>query len=207
MAELSPKTRSWIRAAVDYGGLVAFLAGFLITRNVVQATWWLVAGSAAALALGFIAERRVAPMPLIAGGAALIFGALTLVFKDPSFIKMKPTVMNLAFAAALLIGLLLGKNPLKMLMGEALVMSRAVWRTFTLRYGLFFLTLAIVNEVVWRTQPDGVWVLFRFPGLLLITLAFSLTQTPLIMRGMKEAEAEGGPPVEPEDVKPPHLVE
>jgi intracellular septation protein len=209
MAELSPKTRAWVRGAVDYGGLVAFLAGFLISRAMgvpqplVAATWWLVGGSAIALLIGFVAERRIAPMPLIAGGAALVFGTLTLIFNDPVFIKMKPTIMNITFGVALLGGLLAGKNPLKLLMGDALVMSRRAWRVFTLRYGIFFLVLAALNEAVWRTQPDEVWVLFRFPGLLVLTLVFSLAQTPLIMKGMKEAEAEGGPHVEPEDIKPP----
>jgi len=102
---LSPKTRSYIRAAVDYGGLAVFLIAYLIGRDLVQATWWLVVGSAAALVLGFAVERRVAPMPLIAGGAALLFGTLTLVFHDPRFIKVKPTIMNLLFGLVLLGGL------------------------------------------------------------------------------------------------------
>ncbi len=190
MANLSPKVKTWVRAAVDYGGLVAFLIGFLVTRNVVLATWWLVGGSAIALILGFAAERRVAPMPLVAGGAALIFGTLTLIFHDPRFIKMKPTFMNIAFASFLLGGALLKRNPLKAFMGEALVMTDKAWRSLTWRYGAFFLFVAVLNEVVWRTQADGVWVIFRFPGLLLLTLAFSLSQTPLIMRGMKEAEGQ-----------------
>jgi intracellular septation protein len=195
---LSPKARSQVRAAVDYGGLVVFLIGYLITRDLVQATWWLVAGSAAALVLGFAVERRVAPMPLIAGGAALLFGALTLVFHDPRFIKVKPTVMNLLFGLVLLGGLALKRNPLRMLMGEALNMSENVWKTFTLRYGIFFLCVAVLNEIVWRTQPDGVWVFFRFPGLILLTLAFSLSQTPLIMRGMKEVAPETPAQADPE---------
>lgn len=187
---LSPKTRSYIRAAVDYGGLAVFLIAYLIGRDLVQATWWLVVGSAAALVLGFAVERRVAPMPLIAGGAALLFGTLTLVFHDPRFIKVKPTIMNLLFGLVLLGGLALKRNPLRLLMGDALHMSEGVWKMFTLRYGIFFLCVAVLNEIVWRTQPDGIWVMFRFPGLILLTLAFSLSQTPLIMRGMKEAEVE-----------------
>lgn len=187
---LSPKTRSYIRAAVDYGGLAVFLIAYLIGRDLVQATWWLVVGSAAALVLGFAVERRVAPMPLIAGGAALLFGTLTLVFHDPRFIKVKPTIMNLLFGLILLGGLALKRNPLRLLMGDALHMSEGVWKMFTLRYGIFFLCVAVLNEIVWRTQPDGIWVVFRFPGLILLTLAFSLSQTPLIMRGLKEAEAE-----------------
>jgi intracellular septation protein len=187
---LSPKTRSQVRAAVDYGGLAVFLIAYVISRDLVQATWWLVAGSAAALVLGFAIERRVAPMPLIAGGAALLFGSLTLVFQDPRFIKIKPTIMNLLFGLVLLGGLALKRNPLRLLMGEALHMSEAVWKVFTLRYGIFFLCVAVLNEFVWRTQPDGIWVVFRFPGLILLTLAFSLSQTPLIMRGMREVEPE-----------------
>jgi intracellular septation protein len=190
LANLSPKVRTWVRAAVDYGGLVVFLIGFLVTRDVVQATWWLVAGSAAGLILGFAVERRVAPMPLLAGAAALIFGGLTLIFHDDRFIKMKPTFVNLAFAVFLLGGTVLRRNPLKLLMGEALRMSDGAWRTLTWRYGLYFLCIAVLNEVVWRNVPNGVWVFFRFPGLLLLALAFSLTQTPLIMRGMKQAEDE-----------------
>lgn len=198
---LSPKTRSYIRAAVDYGGLAVFLIAYLIGRDLVQATWWLVVGSAAALVLGFAVERRVAPMPLIAGGAALLFGTLTLVFHDPRFIKVKPTIMNLLFGLVLLGGLALKRNPLRLLMGDALHMSEGVWKMFTLRYGIFFLCVAVLNEIVWRTQPDGIWVVFRFPGLILLTLAFSLSQTPLIMRGMKEAEAEAEAEAQPEGPK------
>ena len=188
MAEISPSTRRLVRGVVDYGGLVVFLVGFLVTHDVVKATWWLVAGSAAALVLGFVVERRIAPMPLLAGGAALFFGALTLIFHDDRFIKMKPTFMNLAFAAFLLGGTIMGKSPLKVLMGKELPMSDRVWKTLTWRYGAYFLLIAIVNEAVWRTQPAETWVFFRFPGLMILAVIFSLTQTRLIMAGMKEAE-------------------
>lgn len=189
MAEISPSTRRLVRGIVDYGGLVVFLVGFLVTRDAVKATWWLVAGSAAALTLGFVVERRIAPMPLLAGGAALFFGALTLIFHDDRFIKMKPTFMNLAFAAFLLGGTVMGKSPLKVLMGKELPMSDRVWKSLTWRYGAYFLLVAVVNEVVWRTQPTETWVFFRFPGLMILAVIFSLTQTRLIMTGMKEGEA------------------
>jgi len=188
-------THKTIRAIVDYGGLAVFAAGYLITRDLVQATWWLVAGSAAALAIGFAVERRVAPMPLLAGGAALVFGALTLVFHNPAFIKAKPTVMNLLFAAALLGGTAIGRNPLKLLLGESLNLPDAAWRTLTVRYGLFFLALAVLNLIVWFKFSDAVWVFFRFPGLLILSVAFSLTQVPLMMKYMKDAEAPP-PPVD-----------
>lgn len=180
---LSPNTRKWVRNVVDFGGLVAWLAAyFLGGRNLVNATWALVAGSAVALLIGLIFERRLAPIPLIAGGAGLVFGGLTLVFHDPRFLKIKPTVMNLAYGAGLLGGLALGKNPLKLLLGEAFPMADPGWRKLTVRYGLFFLSLAALNEAVWRTQPDTIWVLFRFPGLMILTALFSVSQAPTMMK-------------------------
>jgi intracellular septation protein len=177
-----------LRAAVDYAGPLAFLIGFLITRNILQATWALVAVSAAALLAGFAIERRIAPMPLITGGAALVFGLLTLFFHNPVILKMKPTAINLGLGAALLIGLKLGKNPLKMLMGDALELSDAGWRGLTVRYGVFFLGVAALNEVIWRTQSDAVWVWFKMPGLPLLALLFSVTQVPGMLKDAKAME-------------------
>lgn len=193
MSKLPSRVRRWVRGTVDYGGLLAFVIGYIVTRDAVQATWWLVAGSAAALVLGFAVERRVAPMPLLAGGAALLFGGLTLIFDDVRFVKMKPTFINLAFAGFLIGGSLLNRNPLKVLMGQALVMTERAWRTLTWRYGLYFLVIAGLNELVWRSQPEPLWFAFRFPGLQLLAVAFSFTQVPLIMKGMKDAEAEAEP--------------
>lgn len=186
---LSDKTRSLIRSGVDYAGPLAFLLGYLITRNLLTATWALVGASGLALIVGYVAERRIAPMPLFAGLAALIFGTLTLVFHDTRFVKIKPTVMNAALAAVMLGGVWLKKNPLKALLGDALKLPDPAWRTLTLRYGLFFLFTAVLNEAVWRTQPDGVWIWFRMPGLQILALVFSLSQVPLML---KHAPPESG---------------
>ncbi|MBX3481686.1 MAG: septation protein IspZ [Caulobacter sp.] len=214
MAETS-NSKGWIRTAVDFGGLLAFFVGFLIYRfqgvpePLVPATWWLVFGSAAALVVGYLAERRIAPMPLISGLLALFFGTLTLVFKDPVFIKMKATVTMGLFGVVLLGGLLARRNFLKMLMGSQLAMSARAWRAFTLRYGLFFLALAATNEIIWRTQSPDIWITFKVFGILGLTLLFSISQMPLIMRGMKEAEAEGAPHVEAGEAAPipPQIIE
>ena len=151
--KLSPAARKWVRGVVDYGGLVAFLIGFFLNRGggmtsqeaLVQATWWLVGGSALGLVVGLAFEKRIAPFPLIAGGAALVFGGLTLFFHDVRFVKLKPTVMNSLFGVALLGGLILRKNPLKLLLGDAVRMPDEGWRKLTLNYGLFFLALAGLN--------------------------------------------------------------
>jgi intracellular septation protein len=193
---MSGNARHWIRWFVDYSALVVFLIAFFAThRNMQQATWALVAGSALALVVGLAVERRLAPFPAIAGGAALVFGGLSLVFHDPRLLKIKPTVMNGVFAVALLGGLALRRNPLKLLMGEAFEAPEAVWRRLTINYAVFFIALALLNEAVWRTQSDAVWVVFRFPGMLVLTLIFSVAHAPLLMKYVR-AEDLPPPPTE-----------
>ena len=179
-----------IRAIVDYAGPAAFLVGYLVTHNMLTATWCLVALSAGALVVGYAVERRIAPMPLLAGGAALFFGVLTLVFHDPRFIKIKPTAINLLLSVVLLGGLALGKSPLRLLMGDAIRLTEAGWRTLTLRYGVFFALVAAINEAVWRTQPDATWIWFRMPGLPLLAVLFSFTQVPFMLKQMQAIEGE-----------------
>ena len=211
--DATPKKNGAISALVDYGGLGLFVIayflhlkfvpggpiGWMLTAglhgksDLVAATWWLVGGSAVSLALGFLVEKRLAPMPLVAGGFALVFGVLTLAFHDPRFLKIKPTVTNLCFALALFGGLIFRRNPLAWMTGDALPLPEEAWRKLTLRYGIFFLAMAILNEIVWRTQADNVWVLFRFPGLWLCAVAFSLTQVPFMMTYLKEPEAPAAP--------------
>ncbi|WP_374573896.1 inner membrane-spanning protein YciB [Phenylobacterium sp.] len=188
MSHLPPKAHKWVRAAVDYGPLLVFLATQIATHDLIKATAALVPASALALIVGFAVERRIAWIPLIAGVAAMIFGGLTLIFHDKTFVKIKPTVMNAFFGVVLLGGLALKKNALKLVMGEAIALPDEVWRKLTLRYGLFFLALAAVNEAVWRTQSDDVWALFRFPGLLILSVLFSVTQTPLMMKHARPVE-------------------
>jgi intracellular septation protein len=167
---------------VDYAPLVAFLAVYLMTRSLQQATWGLVAGSAAALAVAFAVEKRIAPLPLLAGGAGLLFGLASLFFNDPRILKIKPTIMNGLFGSLMLIGILVRKDPLKLVLGDAIRLPAEVWRRLTINYMLFFFALAGLNELVWRTQSDDVWVVFRFPGLMILTVIFTLAHTPLFMK-------------------------
>jgi intracellular septation protein len=190
------KAAPWIRGLVDYGAGVAFLAAFLMTRDVMTATKALMVGAAIALAVGLVVERRLAWLPLVTGVAALVFGGLTLLFHDERIIKMKPTILNLAFAATLLGGVALKRNPLKALLGSSLTMPDLAWRILAIRYGLFFILIAIANEAVWRTQPTEVWAWFRFPGLLIATFAFALTQAPLMMRYAKAEDLPTPPPAD-----------
>ena len=181
--------RPWVRPLVDFAGPAAFVVAFFAShKDMMAATWALVAVSALALAFGFAMEKRIAPMPLLAGGAALVFGLLALVFHDPRFVKIKPTAINLLLGGTLLTGYLLGKSPLKLLMGDALKLSEAMWRKLTIRYALFFFAVAIANEVVWRTQPDATWVIWRMPGMPILAVLFSLTQAPMMVKDAHELE-------------------
>jgi intracellular septation protein len=184
-----PPATSWTRLAIDYAGLAALALAYLVTRNLIEATFAFVVASLLAVVAGFVLERKVAPMPLIFAIAALVFGVATLVFHDKTIIKMKTTVLDGALGLGLIIGFLIGKSPVKLLLGASLNLSEAAWRRLTLRYGLFFLALAVANEIVWRTQSDAVWVLFRMPGMLIASLVFSATQLPGLLKDASAAEA------------------
>lgn len=178
-----------VRAVVDYAGLAAFMAGYLVSRDFLVATGALVAASAAALLAGFVLERRVALLPLLSGGAALVFGGLTLIFHDKTFVQIKPTIINLALAAGLLVGLALRKNPLKALIGEQIKLTDAGWRRVTLRYAAFFVAMAGLNEGVRRGAGEGTWIVFRSLGLPALAVVFSLLQIPLMLKEGKVLEA------------------
>ncbi len=195
---MTSSSARWVRIAVDYGAPIAFAVAFYgFGRNLIMATGVLVAASVIALIIGFVVERRLAPLPLIAGLFAVVFGGLTLFFHDAQFVKMKITFQNAAFALALLGGLALKKNPLKALLGESLKMPDAAWRSLTLRYGLYFVAVAVANEVVRNTQSDAFWVNFR-TALLPLALVFSLSQTPFMMKHLQKPE-EGDATPEPPD--------
>ncbi|OYX56026.1 MAG: intracellular septation protein A [Brevundimonas subvibrioides] len=212
---------TWIRQVVDFGALAAFAATFIFFRvrglpgdeALVHATWGLVAGSGVAVAVGLMVEKRLALMPLLVGGFALVFGVLTLVFNDDLFVKLKVTVLNASLAVALLGGLYLGKQPLKALLGSVIPVNDAAWRTLTFRYGLYFAAVAVVNEgvrsealVAWAAaglghttiDPADVWVSFR--GVLWIASSiFGLSQVPLIMKNLvSEEPVDASAPARPD---------
>jgi intracellular septation protein len=194
--EAGKKTAAWVRTAVDYGAPIAFAAAFFATKNFQTATWVLVAASALALALGYLVERRVALLPLFSGVMALIFGTLGLVFHSDVFVKVKVTVVNAALAVFMIGGVLTGRAPLKALIGEAVHLPDAAWRTLTLRYGGYFAFAAVANEIVRLTQSTDMWVKFRI-GLLPLAILFSLSQVPFMMKHMAKGDEAKAP--EPPD--------
>jgi intracellular septation protein len=189
----------WVRTFVDFVPAVGFLVTLIATRNFLTATWVLVAASALALAVGWFVEKRLAPLPLFTGILALIFGGLTLYFDDPRFVKMKMTFAEVALGLTLVIGVAIGKNPLKALMGDTVVMPDPAWRTLTFRYAAFFFAGAIANEIIWRTQSDVFWGSWKV-GFLVLSILFAFAQTPFMMKHMQGAKDDAGPPEPPVDI-------
>jgi intracellular septation protein len=182
----------WLKPAVDYGPLAVFFASYL-AFGLMAATAVLIAVSLAALPLAWLLERRVPLVPLITAAIVAVFGGLTLWLQDETFIKMKPTIVQALFAVVLLSGLAFGRPLLKPLLGAVMPpMSERAWRQFTLRYALFFLAMAGLNELVWRTQSTDFWVTFKVFGLPGLTILFILAQIPFVGRETRTAQAEPG---------------
>lgn len=146
------------------------------------ATLLFMIATAVSLTVSYALTRTLPIMPLVSGGVVLVFGTLTLWLQDETFIKMKPTIVNSLFGAVLLGGLYFGKSLLGYVFDSAFKLDAEGWRILTLRWGLFFLVLAVLNEVVWRNFSTDSWVAFKVWGTMPLTLVFTMSQMPLIMR-------------------------
>ncbi|MCF3936391.1 septation protein A [Acuticoccus sp. M5D2P5] len=150
---------------------------------IMAATGAFMVATVLALSVSFALYRRVPVMPLISGIIVVVFGGLTLYLQDELFIKLKPTIVNLIFAATLLGGLFILKKPLLGIVFSGVFdLDEEGWRKLTLRWGLFFVFLAVLNEVVWRNFSTDTWVTFKVFGTMPITIIFTLCQLPLIQR-------------------------
>ena len=177
-----------LKLLLELGPLALFFAAYS-RFNIYVATGVLMASVVVTLAVSYAMLRRIPVMPLVTAVIVLIFGSLTLVFHDETLIKIKPTALYLLFAAALLAGLALKKPILKILFDGALHVTEEGWRLLTWRWAFFFVSLAALNEIVWRTQTTDLWVKFKTFGFMPLTILFALAQAPLIMRHESKAEA------------------
>jgi intracellular septation protein len=188
--ELRPQI---IKLVLELGPLVIF---FIMNgrADIFVATAWFMAAMVVSLALSWLILKKIAVMPLVTGVVVLIFGGLTLWLQDDTFIKVKPTITNTLFASVLLGGLLFGHSLLKYVFGDVYKLRPEGWWKLTLNWGLFFVVLAVLNEVVWRNFPTDFWVAFKVWGIMPLTVAFSMTQLPLLNK-YAPAESVSTPPV------------
>ena len=201
--------RPWIKLAIEAGPLVVFFlvngrdglpefrylwmaegAAPLVGQSLFEATGAFMVATVIALVAGWRMERKLPIMPLVSGGFVLVFGGLTLVLADETFIKLKPTLVNTLFAVILFGGLAFGRALLKPLFGAALQLSDRGWRVLTLRWAIFFVILAIANEIVWRNFTTDFWVSFKLFGIMPLTFLFAASQTPLLLREQIEEDGE-----------------
>ncbi|MDV6332092.1 inner membrane-spanning protein YciB [Asticcacaulis sp. 201] len=194
----APKQNT-IKMVVDYGPLVAFGLTFfacsalkLVEKPMalVWASGVLGAASVVALIAGLIMEKRVAWIPLMSCLITIPFSVLTVVFKDPTFVKIKMTIVDAIIGSILLGALVLKKEPLKALLGDSLKLKDAAWPKLTIYYALFYYAMGATNEVIWRTQSDDFWVTWKLVSMIGGPIAFSIVLLPFLMKNLETPPEE-----------------
>jgi intracellular septation protein len=179
-----------LKLLIELGPLVAFFAGNWLGGIFIGTAVFMVT-TAIALGLSWALTRKIAMVPLVSAVFVALFGALTLWLHSDLFIKVKVTLINALFGVVLLGGVAMGRSYIKLIMGEAMSLPDRAWRVLSIRWGGFFLAMAALNEIVWRSMSTDAWVNFKVFGLLPLTLAFALANAPYMARHMQDEKAEG----------------
>jgi intracellular septation protein len=185
------------KLAIELGPLLVFFAANA-AAGIYAATACFMAVTVVALAAAWWRYRKLPMMLLVSAAVVFVFGTLTLYLRDDTFIKLKPTIVYLAFAAFLGAGLLLRKPVLEILLGSVFNLTEPGWRKLTARWALFFIAMAALNELVWRNVSTDTWVSFKAFGFLPLTFLFALSQMPLMQR-YSDAEVAKTPGEMPKD--------
>ena len=174
--------KSFVKFVTDFGPLAIFLYIYYSSgKDLKAALVPFIISTLIALVIVWFFEKRIPMVPLFGGLLITFFGGLTIYFDNPIFIYVKPTIINILFGLALLFGKYFTTEPiLKKILGNALNLNEEGWKIMTNRWMYFFFLLALLNEVVWRTQSEEFWVNFKVWGLLPITFIFTAFQVGLI---------------------------
>ena len=173
--------KSISKLLIDIGPLAVFFI-FYTRSDLKSAILPFMIATIIAVLLSYIIEKKIPMMPTVGAIIILIFGGLTIYFDNETFFKMKPTIINLLFAGILYGGHILNTPLLQYLLGGTLKLQDEGWLILTKRWIYFFIALAILNEIIWRTQSTDIWVNFKVFGILPITFIFTLTQFSLIKK-------------------------
>jgi intracellular septation protein len=187
----------FLKMSLELGPLILF---FIANSRwgIFTATGVFMLAVVAALIASYKLLHRVPIMTVVSAVVVLVFGGLTLLLQNDVFIKVKPTIIYLLFCAVLLGGLALGKPLLAMVFDSVFDLTAEGWRKLTWRWALFFLALAVLNEIVWRTQTTDAWLSFKLFGVVPLTFLFAASQYPLLTRyDAKAARAQANNPEKP----------
>jgi intracellular septation protein len=180
-ANEKPQLNPILKIALDLGPLVLFF--FANSRfGIFTATATFMVAVLAALAVSYVLTRRLPIMPVVTAIIVLIFGGLTLILHNDTFIKVKPTIIYALFGAVLFGGLAFGKPLLGVVFDSLFHLTAEGWRKLTVRWALFFFVLAVLNEIVWRNTSTNIWVDFKVFGVMPLTLVFGALQYPLLQK-------------------------
>ena len=174
------------RALLDFGPLLLFFGTNYIYQDLMFSVKILVMATVISLGVSWACERRIPMMAAFGCGALVFFAGLTLYFDNELFIKVKPTVLTLMFAAAIAGGRLLGRNPLAALMGSQLRLDYEGWRKLSWLWVAMFVCSAIANEIAWRNLSTDAWVTFKVFGLTGISLVFVVLTLPVIQKHQQQ---------------------
>ncbi len=174
--------KSLIKFVTDFGPLlVFFLFYYKSGKDLKVAIPPFIVATIISLLIVWILEKKIPMVPLLSGILITFFGGLTIYFNNPIFIYIKPTIINILFGLALLLGKFFTDEPiLKKILGKAMPLTDQGWKILNTRWMFFFFALAMINEVVWRTQTEEFWVNFKVWGMIPITFIFTAFQINLI---------------------------
>lgn len=197
-AKANSEPGTGLRLAIDLGPLLVYLAAWWMTKDVVLSTAIFMAATAVAIAVSWFTTRKISTMLLFSGAMVLVFGGLTVWLQDATFIQMKPTIYYLMVAAILGFGLFTGRPTLKLVLGHAYPgLSDLGWHRLTRNWALFFVVMAAVNELVWRTTSMDFWLGYKLWGAMPVTLLFAFANVPMMMKhgmSLEKAEEPAVPP-------------
>ena len=173
-----------LKFITDFGPLLVFFFFYYNNdKSLIIAIPPFIVATLISLALVWILEKKIPMVPLISGILITFFGGLTIYFDNPVFIYIKPTIINILFGLALLFGKYFTNEPiLKKILGKSISLADEGWHILTKRWTIFFFSLDLLNEIVWRTQSEEFWVNFKVWGLLPITFVFTAFQVSLITK-------------------------
>ena len=174
--------KSFIKFITDFGPLLVFFSFYYKNeKNLTIAIPPFIVATLIALIVVWILEKKIPMVPLLGGIFITLFGGLTIYFDNPIFIYVKPTIINILFGLALLFGKFFTNEPLlKKMLGKSLLLTDEGWKILNLRWVYFFFALALLNEIIWRTQSEEFWVNFKVWGILPLTIIFTGFQISII---------------------------